>query len=328
MKLSLILAHPSPDSFNHAIAETARQTLLRNGHMVFFHDLYAEGFDPVLPAYEIPKSTPVSPEIAEHCAENAAADGIVIVHPNWWGQPPAILKGWIDRVIRPGVAYEFLEGDSGGGVPIGLLRAEMAVVFNTSNTPDAREVSAFGDPLETLWKNCIFGLCGVKGFSRRMFGVIVTSTVEQRAAWLREVTETIDRCFPADGPGSRGGLRMRVYAIDHVQLAMPPGGETQARAFYAGTLGLDELPKPDELAGRGGAWFSNGAVTIHLGVEQEFRPARKAHPALLVEGLAELVTRLEGTGHAIQRDVQLAGYERVHVNDPFGNRIELLERIA
>ena len=229
------------------------------------------------------------------------------MHPNWWGQPPAILKGWIDRVIRPGVAYEFLEGDSGEGVPIGLLRAEMAVVFNTSNTPQAREVSAFGDPLETLWKNCIFGLCGVKGFSRRMFGVIVTSTAEQRAAWLNEVTETIDRCFPADGPSRRGELPMRIYAIDHVQLAMPPGGETQARAFYGGILGLDELPKPAELAGRGGAWFSNGAVTLHLGVEQEFRPARKAHPALLVEGLAELVTRLEGAGHPIQRDVQLGG---------------------
>ena len=121
---------------------------------------------------------------------------------------------------------------------------------------------------------------------------------------------------------------MRVCAIDHVQLAMPPGGETQARAFYGGILGLNELPKPAELAGRGGAWFSNGAVTIHLGVEQEFRSARKAHPALLVEGLDEWVTRLERAGRPIQRDVQLAGYERVHVDDPFGNRIELMERIA
>jgi len=328
MKLSLILAHPGPGSFNHAVAEMARQTLLRNGHTVFFHDLYAERFDPVLPAHEIPKSAPVPPEIAEHCAEITSSDGIIVVHPNWWGQPPAILKGWIDRVIRPGAAYEFLEGDSGEGVPIGLLRAEMAVVFNTSNTPQAREVGAFGDPLETLWKDCIFGLCGVKGFSRRMFGVIVTSTAEQRAAWLNEVTETIDRCFPAGSPSRRGELRMRVYAIDHVQLAMPLGGEMRARAFYSGILGLDELPKPAELAGRGGAWFGNGAVTIHLGVEQEFRPARKAHPALLIKGLAELVTRLEDAGHPIQRDVQLAGYERVHVSDPFGNRIELMEQIA
>jgi NAD(P)H dehydrogenase (quinone) len=204
MKLSLILAHPDPGSFNHAIAETARQTLQRHGHTVFFHDLYAEGFDPVLPAHEIPKGAPIPPEIAEHCAELASADGIIIVHPNWWGQPPAILKGWIDRVIRPGVAYEFLEGDSGEGVPIGLLRAEMALVFNTANTPDEREMRVFGDPLETLWKNCIFDLCGVNGFCRRVFGVVVTSTAEQRAAWLKEVTDTIGRCFPAEGQNSSG----------------------------------------------------------------------------------------------------------------------------
>ena len=136
MKISLILAHPGPGSFNHAIAETARQTLLRRGHTVLFHDLYAEGFDPILPAHEIPKETVLPAAIARHCAEIAAADGIIVVHPNWWGQPPAILKGWIDRVIRPGVAYEFLDGD-GEGVPLGLLKAKTAVVFNTSNTPPA-----------------------------------------------------------------------------------------------------------------------------------------------------------------------------------------------
>ncbi len=197
MKVSLILAHPNPSSFNHAIAEAARATLARNGHEVFCHDLYAESFDPLLPGPEIARGATLPREIAAHCAEIAAADGIVIVHPNWWGQPPAILKGWIDRVIRPGVAYEFLEGDSGEGIPVGLLKAETAVVFNTSNTPHARELSAFGDPLETLWKSCIFDLCGVRSFSRRMFGVIVTSTPEQRTAWLKEVQQIVDRCFPA-----------------------------------------------------------------------------------------------------------------------------------
>jgi catechol 2,3-dioxygenase-like lactoylglutathione lyase family enzyme len=117
-------------------------------------------------------------------------------------------------------------------------------------------------------------------------------------------------------------------AVDHVQLAMPPGGEEQARSFYGDLLGLTEVPKPVELAGRGGAWFSGGAITLHLGVGQEFRPARKAHPALLVEGLAELAARLQRGGCAIQRDVQFSGCERVHVSDPFGNRIELLERVA
>ncbi len=198
MQISLILAHPTFGSFNHALAQTASQTLAANGHTICFHDLYAERFDPLLPGDEIPRGAALGPVIAQHCAEISAAGGIVIVHPNWWGQPPAILKGWIDRVLRPGVAYEFLEGDSGEGVPVGLLRAETAVVFNTSNTAEARERGVFGDPLETLWKNCIFGLCGVRRFYRRMFGVVVTSTPVQRAAWLQQAEEILSQCFPME----------------------------------------------------------------------------------------------------------------------------------
>ena len=135
-------------------------------------------------------------EIETHCGEISEAEGIVLVHPNWWGQPPAILKGWVDRVIRPGVAYEFLEDDKGEGVPRGLLKAESAVVFNTSNTETEREKNVFGDPLEAIWKNCIFDLCGVKNFYRRMFNIIVTSTEEQRKEWLQEVRQTVDKYFP------------------------------------------------------------------------------------------------------------------------------------
>jgi putative NADPH-quinone reductase len=108
------------------------------------------------------------------------------------------LKGWVDRVIRPGVAYEFTEGDSGEGIPNGLLRAGAALVFNTSNTKSEREEEAFGDPLETIWKNCIFGLCGVDNFHRRMFNVIVTSTEDQRRDWLNDVQKDIDTFFPKD----------------------------------------------------------------------------------------------------------------------------------
>lgn len=196
MNISIILAHPGKGSFNHAIAETATLTLKENGHTIAYHDLYEEGFDPILPDDEIPKVCNLNPPIRRQCEEIANADGIIIVHPNWWGQPPAILKGWVDRVIRPGVAYEFREGDSGGGVPIGLLTAKAALVFNTSNTLDAREREVFGDPLETIWKNCIFGLCGVKNVHRRTFGVIVTSTPQRREEWLKEVRETADRFFP------------------------------------------------------------------------------------------------------------------------------------
>ena len=198
MHISVILGHPQPGSFNHAIALAALEVLQGNGHRVFFHDLYAEGFDPVLPAGEIPRQAQLHEAVRRHGEEIAGADGIIMVHPNWWGQPPAILKGWIDRVLRPGVAYEFLEGDRGEGVPAGLLRARAALVFNTSNTPPAREMAVFQDPLETIWRNCIFGLCGVTNFFRRNFAVVVTSTSEQRAAWLQEVQSMVNRYFPGE----------------------------------------------------------------------------------------------------------------------------------
>lgn len=196
MNVVLIVAHPNVKSFNRALADTAAEVLRKNGHSVLFHDLYAEGFDPLLHDEEIPHDARLQPVVESHCAEAASAEGFVIVHPNWWGQPPAILKGWIDRVLRPGVAYEFLEGDSGEGIPRGLLKARAAVVFNTSNTKQEREVSIFGDPLENIWKECVFGLCGVRNFYRRVFGVIVTSTPEKRGEWLREVEEVINRFFP------------------------------------------------------------------------------------------------------------------------------------
>lgn len=193
----VILGHPNKGSFNHAIANTAVETLLNNGHEVFFHDLYEENFDPITSSQEIPKVASLEKVIEKHCNEISSADGIVVIHPNWWGQPPAILKGWVDRVLRPGVAYEFKEGDSGEGIPIGLLKAETALVFNTANTPREREMKVFGDPLESLWKSCIFEFCGVKNFYRKMFGVIVTSKLEERQAWLEEVRETVNIHFPA-----------------------------------------------------------------------------------------------------------------------------------
>jgi len=196
MKVLVIVANPSLGSFNHAIAEASVETLGQNGHEVFYHDLYQENFTPILPHSEISKNAPIDLEIQRHCEEIASSDGIIIVHPNWWGQPPAILKGWVDRVIRPGVAYEFLEGDSGEGVPIGLLKARTAIVFNTSNTPIERELRVFGDPLETFWKNCIFGLCGIKDFHRVNFSIVVTSTIEQRIPWLENVKDTVNRYFP------------------------------------------------------------------------------------------------------------------------------------
>lgn len=200
MKILLILAHPNNQSYNHAISISAAAQLQRNGHSVIFHDLYAEGFDPILPFKEIPTEITLPKDIKQHCDELRLADGIIIVHPNWWGQPPAILKGWVDRVMRPGVAYRFLEGDKGEGIPIGLLKAKAAIVFNTANTPFKREHEVFGDPLQLLWKNCIFDLCGVSMFYREMFTIVVTSTYDQRQGWLIRVQEVVNHYFPADKP--------------------------------------------------------------------------------------------------------------------------------
>jgi catechol 2,3-dioxygenase-like lactoylglutathione lyase family enzyme len=116
---------------------------------------------------------------------------------------------------------------------------------------------------------------------------------------------------------------MKITAIDHVQLAMPAGGEARARVFYSGLLELVEKPKPPELAVRGGAWFENDSVKIHLGVETDFRSARKAHPALLVRDLPILIERLRSAGYEVL-DHELAQYHRVYVSDPFNNRIELI----
>jgi catechol 2,3-dioxygenase-like lactoylglutathione lyase family enzyme len=118
---------------------------------------------------------------------------------------------------------------------------------------------------------------------------------------------------------------MRITAIDHVQLSMPAGEEMRAREFYADILGLRQVPKPAVLAQRGGAWFENGSVKVHLGVETDFRPARKAHPAFVVEALQELVAVLKDKGYPVTDAEPMSGIERVHIDDPFGNRIELME---
>jgi catechol 2,3-dioxygenase-like lactoylglutathione lyase family enzyme len=118
----------------------------------------------------------------------------------------------------------------------------------------------------------------------------------------------------------------RVEGIDHVQLAMPAGPEAEARAeaFFEELLGLPRVPKPPELAARGGCWFERGPAKVHLGVEQDFRPARKAHPALVVANLDALVTELEGAGHPVRRAEEVPGRPQWYVDDPFGNRIELI----
>jgi len=196
MEISVILAHPYPESFNHAIYQTVLDSLKKNGYQVHAHNLYEEGFSPLLEGSELATGDTTDPLVLKHRQEITKAHGIIIIHPNWWGQPPAILKGWTDRVLRSGVAYQFEEGDDGSGVPEGLLVAESAIIFNTSNTPGEREKLIFGDPLERIWKDCVFDFCGIKKFHRKMFRVVASSTPKERTLWLEEVQETVNQYFP------------------------------------------------------------------------------------------------------------------------------------
>jgi putative NADPH-quinone reductase len=196
MRILVVLGHPDPGSFNHALARAAAEECRSLGHAVRFTDLYAEGFDPCLPASEIGRDAGLPPDVEAHCRDLAEAEGIVVVHPNWWGAPPARMKGWIDRVFRPGLAYRFLEGDGGEGVPEGLLKARRAVVLHTANTTPEREIEAFGDPLDLLWRKCVFALCGVRDVRRRTFAIVVTSTPERRAEWLTETRAMVREAFP------------------------------------------------------------------------------------------------------------------------------------
>jgi putative NADPH-quinone reductase len=202
LRILIVVANPGRKSLCRALADVCAATLRSLGHSVSFHDLYAEKFEPVLPADELPRNSRPGRVLARHCRELREADGIVVVHPNWWGQPPAVLKGWIDRVFRPGVAYRFRENDRGEGVPVGLLKAGFALVLNTSNTRKRREKETFGDPLDTIWKNCVFGLCGVRNVIRRTYGVVVTSSPRQRKAWLRDAERIVRKT--AGGTGNHG----------------------------------------------------------------------------------------------------------------------------
>lgn len=122
---------------------------------------------------------------------------------------------------------------------------------------------------------------------------------------------------------------MKILSIDHVQIAMPASGEESARAFYMDVLGFIEIPKPAELAKRGGVWLQSENVQLHLGIEPNFHPARKAHPAFIVNDLNSLITKAQSSGYEIDTtQPPLDGFKRAHVFDPFGNRIELMEKIS
>jgi len=183
MKYIIILAHQRPGSFNHAIAETACQTLREQGHEVTLHDLYAEGFDPILHEEEIHATEAELPkDVRQFIDEIRAADGLIFVHPNWWGGPPSILRGWVERVFRKEFAYNFTPQG-----PVGHLTDKSIFVFSTSNTPREVELNIYKNPIEHFWKVIVFGVCGCKSFQRINFEPVILSSPEDRVRWLEEV---------------------------------------------------------------------------------------------------------------------------------------------
>ncbi len=186
VKALVIVSHPSPKSFNHALAEAVCETWASLGCHIAFHDLYREQFQPLLTADEARGAESVDPLVQEHIGQLRESDLLGVVHPNCWGSPPAMMKGWIDGVFAPEAAYTFAKGNDQGDEPIGLLITRAALVLNTGNTVLKREHDHFGDPLDRIWRRCILNFCGVQEASRALFGVVATSTPEQRAAWLHQ----------------------------------------------------------------------------------------------------------------------------------------------
>ncbi|MBQ9811937.1 MAG: NAD(P)H-dependent oxidoreductase [Thermoguttaceae bacterium] len=191
-KVLVVVGHPDvANSFNGAIARVASEALVAQGYEPVLRDLYAEGFDPVMPLDETNRPVDEAPEaIRAEMEQVKECVGMVFVHPNWWGTPPAILKGWIDRVVRNGFAYGFTEQGPWQG-----LSDKIVQVFTTSNTPRDYELEVYGDPLENFWKTIVFSLVGSKSFERRNFEQIILSDEKTRAEWLAEVDATIRRRF-------------------------------------------------------------------------------------------------------------------------------------
>lgn len=189
MSISLILAHPDPGSLNHAIARSILEALEESGRRATLHDLYAEGFDPRLGRDEITNHRSHDPQVEAHVAELVEADGLVIVHPVWFDAPPAILKGWVDRVVRQGSAYERTPE---GGFR-GLLRARTAMVVTTANAP--RDDEGGGDALDHFWRDFVLPAAGIEAVERLHLTPVIASDLATRRGWLERVAERAERLF-------------------------------------------------------------------------------------------------------------------------------------
>ena len=202
MRVLLILCHPQPGSFNHAVADRARQTLAAAGHQVLFHDLYREGFDPVLTGPEFRRGVSFDEQVVRHTRELESCGGLVFVHPEWWGQPPALLKGWVDRVLRPGVAYEPADTELPERALAPLLGDKAALVLAT------RDAESRSGLLEKVWLEGVFAFCGIRAAGCQVLHDLRRLGPAEREAWLDHVSRVLLGLFPqVQGPGAVAASR-------------------------------------------------------------------------------------------------------------------------
>jgi NAD(P)H dehydrogenase (quinone) len=192
-EILVVLCHPRATSFSHAIADRCARTVETEGLRPLVHDLYREGFDPVARAEELDRGFSFDEQVQRFGAELSRARGLIVVHPDWWGQPPALLKGWVDRVFRPGVAYDIAGGDGAPTATVPLLTGKRALVFATT---DDLSIPA---TLEAVWRTGVFAFCGIPDAEVRVFTDTRGSTHGRRERWLAEVEEVVRATFAAGG---------------------------------------------------------------------------------------------------------------------------------
>jgi NAD(P)H dehydrogenase (quinone) len=196
MKILEIVCNPRHPSLGATLARDARELLEAQGHEILYHDLYEESFDPVLTEAEMAQGFSLDSLVQEHCRDLAHAGGIVVIHPDWWGQPPALLKGWVDRVFRQGIAYDLVGGEFGERSWQGLLGGKKALVLCSSDNPPGEGRSA----LEEFWERCVFGACGVEARCEVLRGLRSSGSGERRA-WVESALSLVGQYFAAS-PGT------------------------------------------------------------------------------------------------------------------------------
>ena len=182
-----MLAHPFKKSFNFAVADICRSILTKTGNTVYFHDLYREKFNPVLHSIEIRRSFSFDTQVQTYTEHLNVSDILIFIHPDWWSQPPAILKGWIERVFRPGVAYEFRGDDFVKKTKTALLTGKKALVFCTTDSAADEDIGL----LRTIWEKAVFSYCGIDKISFSMFYNVRNRTFKERKEWLDSIEQKV-----------------------------------------------------------------------------------------------------------------------------------------